>query len=103
MAIATGDGGNKARLSGETTKETVKTIARGMPDVSGVTVVTCLRAFYFCTQGYGRNGRPAFPAPSDFGGALFAITRAFDAAGMRSRVIARSIAPKQSSSSGSLR
>jgi hypothetical protein len=57
----------QARLSGETTKETVKTIARGMPDVSGVTVVTCLRAFYFCTQGYGRNGRPAFPAPSDFG------------------------------------
>ena len=46
-----GDGGNKARLSGETTKETVKTIARGMPDVSGVTAVTCLRAFYFCTQG----------------------------------------------------
>jgi hypothetical protein len=66
VAIATGDGGNKARLSGETTKETVKTIARGMPDVSGVTVVSCLRAFYFCTQGCGRIERPAFPAPSDF-------------------------------------
>ena len=62
------DGGNKARLSGETTKETVKTIARGMPDVSGVTVVTCLRAFYFCTQGCGRTKRPAFPAPSDLEG-----------------------------------
>jgi hypothetical protein len=36
-----------------------------MPGVSGVTVVTCLRAFYFCTQGCGRIGRPAFPAPSD--------------------------------------
>jgi hypothetical protein len=30
---------------------------------SGVTVVTCLRAFYFCTQGCGRIERPAFPAP----------------------------------------
>jgi hypothetical protein len=46
-------------------KETVKTIARGMPGVSGVTVVTCLRAFYFCTQGCGRVERPAFPAPSE--------------------------------------
>jgi hypothetical protein len=27
-------------------------------------VVTCLRAFYFCTQqGCGRIERPAFPAP----------------------------------------
>jgi hypothetical protein len=30
----------------ESTKETVKTIARGMPGVSGVTVVTNARAFY---------------------------------------------------------
>jgi hypothetical protein len=37
-----------------------------MPGVSGVTVVTCLRAFYFCTQGCGRIERPAFPAPSEF-------------------------------------
>jgi hypothetical protein len=36
-----------------------------MPGDSGVTVVTCLRAFYFCTQGCGRIERPAFPAPSD--------------------------------------
>jgi hypothetical protein len=40
-----------------------KTIARGMPGVFGVTVVTCLRAFYLCTQGCGRVERPAFPAP----------------------------------------
>jgi hypothetical protein len=39
-----------------------------MPGVSGVTVVTCLRAFYFCTQGCGRIERPAFPAPSVLGG-----------------------------------
>src|SRR5579863_5979753 len=30
----------------ESSKETVKTIARGMPDVSGVTVVTNARVFY---------------------------------------------------------
>jgi hypothetical protein len=33
-------------VSGETSKETVKTIARGMPGVSGVTVVTNARVFY---------------------------------------------------------
>jgi hypothetical protein len=30
-------------------------------------VVTCLRAFYFCTQGCGCNGHPAFPTPSVLG------------------------------------
>jgi hypothetical protein len=35
-----------------------------MPGVSGVTVVTNLRVFYFYTQGCGRIERPAFPAPS---------------------------------------
>jgi hypothetical protein len=47
----------------ESTKETVKTIARGMPDVSGVTVVTNACAFYHCARGCGRAERPAFPAP----------------------------------------
>jgi hypothetical protein len=41
----------------------VKTIARGMPDVSGVTVVTNACAFYHCARGCGRAERPAFPAP----------------------------------------
>src|SRR5580692_11386816 len=41
-----------------------KTIARGMPDVSGVTVVTNACAFYHCTRGCGRAERPAFPALS---------------------------------------
>src|SRR5580704_4242544 len=45
-----------------------KTIARGMPGVSGVTVVTNACAFYHCTRGCGRIGRPAFPAPSEFRG-----------------------------------
>ena len=33
-------------VTGESAKETVKTIARGMPGVSGVTVVTNARVFY---------------------------------------------------------
>jgi hypothetical protein len=44
-----------------------KTIARGMPGVSGVTVVTNARVYY-TTRGCGRYGRPAFPAPSDVRG-----------------------------------
>jgi hypothetical protein len=36
-----------------------------MPGVSGVTVVTNSRVFFY-TRGCGRSGRPAFPAPSDF-------------------------------------
>src|SRR5258705_12648018 len=43
-----------------------KTIARGMPGRSGVTVVTNSHAFLFCVRGCGRIARPAFPAPSDF-------------------------------------
>jgi len=42
-----------------------KTIARGMPGDSGVTVVTTTGvAVFFCPPGCGRIGRPAFPAPS---------------------------------------
>ena len=55
-------------VTGESAKETVKTIARGMPGDSGVTVVTNACAFYHCARGCGRIGRPAFPAPSDFTG-----------------------------------
>jgi hypothetical protein len=36
----------KSPVTGESAKKTVKTIARGMPGVSGVTVVTNARAFY---------------------------------------------------------
>jgi hypothetical protein len=78
-----GDGGKKARLTGESTKETVKTIARGMPGDSGVTVVTTLACFF---QSHVRLRaqceRPAFPAPSDVG-AMFERTRADRAAGTR--------------------
>ena len=45
-----------------------KTIARGMPGRSGVTVVTTLVCLFFYTRGCGRIERPAFPAPSDIRG-----------------------------------
>jgi hypothetical protein len=41
-----------------------KTIARGMPGNSGVTVVTTLVCLFFYTRDCGCIGRPAFPAPS---------------------------------------
>src|SRR6266404_2390396 len=49
-----------------------KTIARGMPGRSGVTVVTMLVCFVlFRTRGCGCIERPAFPAPSEFKGERF--------------------------------
>jgi hypothetical protein len=54
-------------VTGESTKETVKTIVQGMPGDSGVTVVTMLVCFIlFRTRGCGCIERPAFPAPSEF-------------------------------------
>jgi hypothetical protein len=41
---------------------TTKPGHRGMPGVSGVTVVTNSRVFFY-TRGRGRVERPAFPAP----------------------------------------
>jgi hypothetical protein len=55
----------------EITKEAVKTIARGMPDVFGVTVVTNACVYYHYTRGCGRAQRPAFPAPFVFRGKTF--------------------------------
>ena len=45
MAIVACDGGKKARLTRESTKETVKTIAQGRPGVSGKPVVCLLVCF----------------------------------------------------------
>ena len=84
-ALRAGDGDNKARFTRESTKETVKTTARGMPGVSGVTVVTNSCAFYFCTRGCGRVERPAFPAPS-IGRKIYCGTRAENACGIANRV-----------------
>src|SRR6476620_7276310 len=43
-----------------------KTIARGMPGCSGVTVVTSLVRLFLLRARLRRIVRPAFPAPSDF-------------------------------------
>jgi hypothetical protein len=64
LALHAGDGGKKARLTREITKEAVKTIAQGMPDRSGGPVVTNSCAFYLCARGCGCADAPAFPAPS---------------------------------------
>jgi hypothetical protein len=50
---------------------TRKTIARGMPGDSGVTVVTTLGVAFFLPAGCGRIERPAFPAPSASEGRTF--------------------------------
>src|SRR5213080_1688723 len=65
-----------------------KTIARGMPGETGVTVVTMLVCFIlFRTRGCGRIARPAFPAPSVISGRMiFAKPRADRAARMRSHI-----------------
>jgi len=56
------DGGKKARLTEEITKEAVKTIARGMPDCSGVTVVTTLVCFFvFAREAAGAIRAPGIP------------------------------------------
>jgi hypothetical protein len=60
-----GDGGKKARLTKESTKETVKTIAQGGPDVTGKPVATLLVCFFILHAGlWVRAAHPAFPAPS---------------------------------------
>src|SRR6476646_793428 len=48
-----------------------KTIARGMPVRSGVTVVTTLGCLFLSAPRLRRIVRPAFPAPSDFFGRTF--------------------------------
>ena len=65
--------GQESPVPGESTKDTVKTIAQGRPDVLAEPVVTppafCLQADHGCSQ------HPAFPAPSRYRRALPATTR----------------------------
>src|ERR1700730_1724010 len=84
-----GDGGKRARSPGRS-RISRKTIAWGMPDVSGASAVntrvhtkTTKR-----TRGCGCIGHPAFPAPSDFRMAQsFRKTRTHRAARTRSRAL----------------
>jgi hypothetical protein len=59
-----GDGDKKARSPGRARSKPLKPLRAGMPGDPGATVVTNACAFYHCTRGCGRNGRPAFPTPS---------------------------------------
>ncbi len=64
-AILAGRRRQNSPIPGESTKETVKTIAQGRPGRSGEPVVTMLVYFVFYrTRGCGCIVRPAFPAPS---------------------------------------
>jgi hypothetical protein len=54
---------SKSPIAGEITKETVKTTARGMPGVSGVTVVTNSCAFYFAREAAGASSARHSPRP----------------------------------------
>jgi hypothetical protein len=63
-----GDGGKKARFTGESTKETVKTIRAGNAGVFGATCGYLLVCFFHTTRGRGWwLKHPAFPAPSSSG------------------------------------
>jgi hypothetical protein len=77
-------------VTGESTKETVKTIAQGVPGRSGVPVVTMLVCFFFAHKAAGAASarhslRPLFARVDR------SSTRAHRVAGMRSRVF--SLAP----------
>jgi hypothetical protein len=65
--------GQESPVPGESTKDTVKTIAQGRPDDLAEPVVTppafCLQADHGCGQ------HPAFPAPSRFSRAMLARAR----------------------------
>jgi hypothetical protein len=59
-------------VSGASTKETVKTIAQGRPDVTGEPVATLLVCFFILHAGlWVRTAHPAFPAPSVWAGESF--------------------------------
>src|SRR5882672_4656378 len=88
----------KSPITGESAKETVKTIACG--DAGWFRCTRCYScAFYHykCTRGRGCNGHPAFPTPSR-GGKFLARPGRFASRGREGvfAVIARSEATKQS-------
>jgi hypothetical protein len=63
------DGDKKARFTGESAKEAVKTIrVRECRVISAVTVVTMLVCFFhFAREAAGAAAHPAFPTPFGFG------------------------------------
>ena len=76
LARCTGDGGKKARLTREITKETVKTIAQGVPDRSGGPVVTYSCAFFSAHEAAGAPTHRHSLRPLYSGATCLCITRA---------------------------
>jgi hypothetical protein len=66
-------------ITGEITKETVKTTARGMPGVSGVTVVTTLVCFFISHTRLRAHPAPGIPCASNAGAKGFAGPGRFSA------------------------
>jgi hypothetical protein len=66
-------------ITGEITKETVKTTARGMPGVSGVTVVTTLVCFFISHTRLRAHPAPGIPCASHAGAKGFAEPGCFSA------------------------
>jgi hypothetical protein len=79
------DGGKQARSPGSA-KETVKTTARGMPGVSGVTVVTNARVYYTPRAAAGALGARHSLRPLNERAEVDGKPRAFQAARSRSCV-----------------
>jgi hypothetical protein len=70
----------KSPVTEEITKETVKTIARGMPGETGVTVVTTLVcSLYFACEAAGALGAPGIPCALTLSGERLCKTRALSA------------------------
>jgi hypothetical protein len=78
-------------VTGESTKETVKTIVQGMPGRFRRACGDDSCAFYLCTRGYGCGGHPAFPAPF-LRVALRPLCRGSDDRATRANCAARTLA-----------
>jgi hypothetical protein len=81
------DGDKRNSSPGRARRKPLKPLRRECRAISGVTVVSNSCAFYFCTRGRGRIGRPAFPAPSDFWGRTLRQNSRARAARSRGRVL----------------
>jgi len=73
---ARGDGGKKARFTGESTEQPLNHRAGNAVMLRHTCSDYARLLFSFCKRGCGCGWRPAFPAPSSLGGHGLSITRA---------------------------
>jgi hypothetical protein len=83
LACLAGDGGYQARHTEKSTKDTVKTIARGKPDEPSVPVVTNSCAFHFAHEAAGAMGTRLSLHPLTFRGWFMHSPGALRVAAMR--------------------